>query len=632
MADPRFLLKTDLATVQPVIFQGRPAYSQHTRLLELLQARGQGGAASLFAEPVGGTGAVSWYGDGSGEPRAITTLSAARRTEVETRLRTRLQTLEPLLDDPELGPLLKRALVLPDAEAIVVLDDAVVLAGWGLAPPGVTDDEALANQIRTVLGPYSPRLANADAGFMSAAPPPRPVSAPPAPPPVAAAAPPPPPPPVPRVGPVGGGPSGGGAARPLWVVPLLVLVALLFLGLGFWLAWMHFVRDMASRQVSTTVVDEAATRNAIRLQQQTNQNLELELERLRRAAMQPNVCTPEGPLGVRPSPERQPARPDAVPPPVPRQQGEAPRPFTGNLAQLLEHATVMIATSGPQGIGHGSGFFLTGDLVMTNAHVVQGASPGQIFVMSASMGRAMPAQLVSMTRGPGGGDVEPGQMDFALLRLPQPVPGAQPLAFTPSVEKLTEVVAAGYPASVVRLEGGMRELAEGRLGTPPELVLTRGSISTIQRLDSGLVVMPHSADISPGNSGGPLIDTCGRVVGINTFVSHATTVADRVKYAQKADNALSWLGQQNVQAQVKSDACQPAQPTLPALPPQPPTAQGAPPAAAPGTPPAPSPAAPPPAGTPPPGAPPAAAAPPAPAPPATAPQAAPGAAPAAPSR
>ncbi len=59
MADPRFLLKTDLATVQPVIFQGRPAYSQHSRLVELLQARGQGGAASLFAEPVGGTGAVS---------------------------------------------------------------------------------------------------------------------------------------------------------------------------------------------------------------------------------------------------------------------------------------------------------------------------------------------------------------------------------------------------------------------------------------------------------------------------------------------------------------------------------------------------------------------------------------------
>lgn len=581
MADPRFLLKTDLTTVQPVAFQGRPVHSQHNKLTDLLGARGQAAAAALFAEPVGGTGAVSWYGDGSGEPRSITSLSAARRSEVETRLRAQLQALDPLLDDPELGPLLKRALVLPSADAIVVLDDTVVLAGWGLAPLGAGDDAALVSQIRTVLGPYAPRLANADPGFLSASTPPRPAAVTPAAAaaPATAAPPPPPPPPPPRPIPPSG-PTGG--ARPLWVVPLLVAIAAIFLGLGFWLAWAHFVRDMASRQVSTSVVDEAATRNAIRLQRETNQNLELELERLRRAALQPNVCTPEGPLGIRPSPERQPARPEAVPPPVPRQQGEAPRPFTGNLAQLLEHATVMIATSGPQGIGHGTGFFIAGDTILTNAHVVQGAAPNQIFVMSAAIGRAIPAQLVSMTRGPGGGDVEPGQPDFALLRLAQAVPGAQPLAFSPTVEKLTEVVAAGYPQSVVRVEGGMRELAEGRLGTPPELVLTRGSISTIQRLDSGLTVMPHSADISPGNSGGPLIDTCGRVVGVNTFVSHATTVADRVKYAQKADNAVSWLAQQQVQPQVKADACQPAQPTLPALPPTP---QGTQPGTPPGTPP-----------------------------------------------
>lgn len=593
MADPRFLLKTDLSTVQPVALQGRPVHSQHGTLTDLLRARGQGGAAALFAEPVGGTGAVSWYGDGTGDPRGITSLSAARRTEVEARLRTHLQSLEPLLDDPELGPLLKRALVLPDAEAIVVLDDAVVLAGWGLAPQGVTDDAALANQIRTILGPFSSRLASAGPDFLAATAAPRPAPGPVAPPPAGAAIPPPPPPPpLPRPIPAHGAPAPG--ARPLWVVPLLIAVAAIFLGLGFWLAWAHFVRDMASRQVSTSVVDEAATRNAIRLQRETNQNLELELERLRRAALQPNVCTPEGPLGVRPSPERQPARPDAVPPPVPRQQGEAPRPFTGSLAQLLEHAAVMIATAGPQGIGHGTGFFIAGDTILTNAHVVQGAAPNQIFVMSAAIGRALPAQLVNMTRGPGGGDVEPGQPDFALLRLSQPVPGAQPLAFSPTVEKLTEVVAAGYPQSVVRLEGGMRDLAEGRLGTPPELVLTRGSISTIQRLGSGLTVMPHSADISPGNSGGPLIDTCGRVVGVNTFVSHATSVADRVKYAQKTDDALAWLGQQQVQPQVKTEACQPAQPTLPALPP---TAQGTP---APGTNP-PSGGAP---GTPAPGAPP----------------------------
>jgi S1-C subfamily serine protease len=246
----------------------------------------------------------------------------------------------------------------------------------------------------------------------------------------------------------------------------------------------------------------------------------------------------------------------------------------------------MIVGAGPRGIGHGSGFFIAGDTILTNAHVVQGHDPQQVFVMSTSIGRPIKAQVVAMTRGPNGGDVEPGVPDFAILKLPEPVPGAQPLAFTPAAEKLTDVVAAGYPASVVQVESGMQQLREGRLGTPPELVLSRGSISTFQQLPGGLIVMPHSADISAGNSGGPLVDTCGRVVGINTFVSRSTEFADRVKYAQKTDSVLPWLRQQNLTVQVREEACQPVVPGLPAQPPQrgatPPSA-APPPASAPST-------------------------------------------------
>ncbi len=623
MAAPRFLLKTDLATVHPLQLQGRPVHAMYDRLAELLRSRGGGGAETLFAEPVGGAGAVSWYGEGNGDPRPMASLSASRRTEAEGRLKRHLDAITPLLDDPEAGPLLKRALVLADTDSIVALDDSVVLTGWGLAPPDIGGDEAAqAAQIRRTLGPYSARLAAADDGFFTTAPNAipgaRPIAPPLAPPsPVS----PPPVPPVPPIRPPGPPAAGSadGSGRAFWLVPLLIAVALLFLCLGFWAAWAHFVRDMAGRQVTAPIADEAATRNAIRQQRETNETLERELERARRAAAQPNVCTPDGPLGIQPSPERQPVRPEAVPPSVPQQQGQTVPPFNGSLAQLLEHATVMVVGAGPQGIGHGSGFFVSGDTIVTNAHVVEHADPAQIYVMSTSLGRALPAQLVTTSRPAGGADVEPGQLDFAILRLNQPVPGAQPLALTRSAEKLTDVVAAGYPASVVRVEGGMRELQEGRLGQPPELVLTRGNISTIQRLDSGLVVMPHSADISPGNSGGPLVDTCGRVVGINTFVSRATSVADRVKYAQKADSMLPWLTQQNVQVQEREGACQPALPTLPALPPgaggTPGSGPGAPPSATPTTPPAGTPpAAAPPTGSPPAGSPPAAA-PPAAAPP-----------------
>ncbi|MCA3319178.1 MAG: trypsin-like peptidase domain-containing protein [Roseomonas sp.] len=586
MAAPRLLLKTDLAGLQPLLLRGQTVHALHQRLTDQLTARGA--PAALFAEPITGAGAISWYGEAAGEPQPLPSLSSARRAEAEAALTRQLQALEPLLDDAEIGPLLRRALVLPNADSILVLDGQIILTGWGLAPREIAEDPAaLAGQLRRVLGPYSHRLASAPDGFLTnaamAAPAPAPTPAA-APPPAAARTPPlPPPPPPPATGPAPRAPFGGAA----WLLPLLSLVALIFLALGFWLAWAQMQRDLAGQQQTVSIVDDAATRNAIRLQRETNEALERDLERMRRLAATPNVCTPEGPLGLNPPPERQPVRPESVPPAIPQRQGEAPRPFSGSLAQLLEHATVMIATDGPAGMGTGSGFFIAGDTILTNAHVVEQADPNQIFVMSRAMGRLVRAQLVRMTHGADGGPVEPRMPDFALLKLPEAVAGAQPLALTPTADKLLDVVAAGYPDSVI---GGefrqfLQEAQQGRFGAPPELVLTRGSISTIQRLENGLVVMPHSADISGGNSGGPLVDSCGRVVGINTFVTAASRFVDRLKYAQKTESLLAWLQQQNVQAVVQTDACQPVVPGLPTTP--------QPPASAPGTPAAPAAPAPP---------------------------------------
>ncbi|MCA3423271.1 MAG: trypsin-like peptidase domain-containing protein [Roseomonas sp.] len=575
MAAPRLLLKTDLAGLQPLLLRGQPVQALHQRLTDQLTARGA--PAALFAEPIAGAGAISWYGEATGEPEPLPTLSSARRAEAEATLTRQLQALEPLLDDAEIGPLLRRALVLPSADSLLVLDGQVILTGWGLSARDIAEDPAaLAAQLRRVMGPYSQRLAAVPDGFLTnaamAAPPPAAPAAPPPAAPRAAAPPPPPPPPVPAMAAAPRAPFGGAT----WLIPLLAIVALIFLALGFWLAWSQMQRDLAGRQQTVSIVDDAATRNAIRLQRETNEALERDLERMRRLAATPNVCTPEGPLGLNPPPERQPVRPEGVPPAIPQRQGEAPRPFSGSLAQLLEHATVMIVTVGPSGIGNGSGFFIAGDLVLTNAHVVQDGDPNQIFVMSRAMGRAVKAQLVSMTRAPGGGPVEAGMLDLALLRLPEPIAGAQPLALTPTADKLLDVVAAGYPLAVTRVEEGIRELREGRLGTPPEMVLTRGSINSIQRLENGLVVMPHSADISGGNSGGPLVDTCGRVVGMNTYVTAASQFVDRVKYAQKTEHLLSWLQEQNVQAVVQTEACQPVVPGLPATPQPPANAPAAP--------------------------------------------------------
>ena len=101
---------------------------------------------------------------------------------------------------------------------------------------------------------------------------------------------------------------------------------------------------------------------------------------------------------------------------------------------------------------------------------------------------------------------------------------------------LSEVVAAGYPAIALSQDRNLRRLAAGDLKASPEVVLTKGTVSAVQNKERNTPMVLHSADTSAGNSGGPLIDSCGRVVGINTYIvtSRQTT---------KANYALgsSWL-------------------------------------------------------------------------------------------
>ncbi|UPY38942.1 serine protease [Sediminicoccus sp. KRV36] len=604
MAEPLFIGKVEFSAAEPVNLGGTPVIRLHGELVVILNELRAGAAARMFAEPVVGSSAVSLYAEGSGDPQRFTSLSPTRRAEAEAVLRARLTELLPALDHPTAGPLLRRALCVGIDDGLYALDDGVVIVGWGMVPAGGPQDEAaITDRVRAVFARFSPALATAGEGWLSG----RPLTAPP-PPPAASARPTAVASPRPAAAPIAAPVGASGIAVPpkprpatsaLWLVPLLVAVGAIFLLLGAWLAFLHMSREVARQPSTVSLLDERATNEAIRLQQESNRALEAELERARRAAAQPEVCAAEGPLSLPPAPERQRIQPEAVPQPVPQQQGQAPQPFNGSLAQLLERGVVMVVTSGQRGVGHGTGFFVSGDTIVTNSHVVEGADPAQVFITSASIGRVIPARIVARTRGAGGGAVEPGELDLAVLKLDQPVPGAQPLGFTRTAERLTDVVAAGYPASVVQVEQGMQELRQGRLQTPPEIVLTRGTISTFQTLGNNYTIMPHTADMSPGNSGGPLVDLCGRVVGINTFISRATAVADRVKYAQKTDSLLAWLQQNGVAADVRDGACQPALPGLPFQPPAATPAAPAPPAPIP-------PAAAPPAAAPPAAAPPAA--------------------------
>lgn len=576
MASPRFILKTDLQGLEPVAVGGAAVLDADARLRALLGPD----RAALFAEPVvtwgngRNPGSVSWYAEAAGDPVPLASLPPQRRAMIEARLQQDLAALAPLMGDP----LLRGALVLAGPDSILALDDRPVLTGWGLAPPGALRDPASrAAHLRAVYGAALPPALAAEGA--PAPEPPRPA----APPPRSAAAPVPPP-----VAPLAAAAAAPVAARATssawnwWLLPVGVVVALLFLGLGFWLGWRLISERIADQRLVAHVADSSRIDEQIIRQRQTNEAIQREIE-LARQALQGDVCRP-GDFGLSPltPPQITPMQPSSLPPTPQGQQA-----FQGTLIELLDQATVLVL--GPlangQGVGTGTGFVVAPGVVVTNAHVVAPLDPARVYVVNRRLGRPVTVQVMAQTPEPA-----PGKPDFALLRLPAEAPALSPLGLTRVASRLDPVIAAGFPQAIMQTDANFQALLDGNIRSVPELAVTDGLVSAVQNLPSGLTVLPHTAAISRGNSGGPLVDRCGRVVGVNTFGFFNAEQGERVSYAQKVDSLMTFLQANNVNVADLTGACQPA---AVAAPPAAPAAAGAPAApAAPAAPPAPPPAAP----------------------------------------
>jgi S1-C subfamily serine protease len=167
--------------------------------------------------------------------------------------------------------------------------------------------------------------------------------------------------------------------------------------------------------------------------------------------------------------------------------GLANNPVVAN----TEPSVVKIRAIAPscQKVLEGSGFVLSPDRVMTNAHVVAGANS----VTVEASGNPYDATVVSY---------DP-TVDIAILAVPNLPAG--PLAFANApVTSGTEAVVMGYPGGggFVATPARIRELIE--LNGPD---IYRGA--TINR-----EVYTVRASVEQGNSGGPLIDLNGQVLGV----------------------------------------------------------------------------------------------------------------------
>ena len=145
-----------------------------------------------------------------------------------------------------------------------------------------------------------------------------------------------------------------------------------------------------------------------------------------------------------------------------------------------------------------------GGYVVTNAHVVANAGRVQVVLPLA---RAEAAERRSILKPPGrsveatvvGIDRE---TDLAVLKVDQQGLPALQLADSDELRQGQLVFAFGSPLGLYD-------------------TVTMGVVSAIGRQrtpDDPMIYLQTDAPINPGSSGGPLVDTLGRVVGINTFI------------------------------------------------------------------------------------------------------------------
>lgn len=162
------------------------------------------------------------------------------------------------------------------------------------------------------------------------------------------------------------------------------------------------------------------------------------------------------------------------------------------------------------GRGHGSGFVISDNLILTNHHVV---GESNSVAVKFNNGLQVVGKVIASNSGR---DVAIVKVDATLpkhFRLSRAVPAVG-----------TDVYAIGSP-----------------LDEKFQSTVTRGIISGIREENKKMLIQ-SDVNIRPGNSGGPLVDKSGAVVGIAVSGLVINNVAQGINFFIPIDDALKSLG------------------------------------------------------------------------------------------
>jgi serine protease Do len=170
---------------------------------------------------------------------------------------------------------------------------------------------------------------------------------------------------------------------------------------------------------------------------------------------------------------------------------------TAELIASIEESLVVVQ-SGRNGFGAGIIWDANG-LILTNQHVVQGGRPRfgpaePRLQVTLADGRQFPAQVVR--RDP--------EIDLALLKIEADGLPAAPIADSHALRVGEFVMAVGHP-------WGQRGMVTAGLISGLGRAETRGARGSVE-------IIRSDVRLAPGNSGGPLVNAAGQVIGLNTMI------------------------------------------------------------------------------------------------------------------
>ncbi|HVE11824.1 MAG TPA: trypsin-like peptidase domain-containing protein, partial [Elusimicrobiota bacterium] len=175
------------------------------------------------------------------------------------------------------------------------------------------------------------------------------------------------------------------------------------------------------------------------------------------------------------------------------------------IAQRNKPAVAMVLL--PQG-GLGTGFIVTKEgLLVTNAHVAGPAGIGGTVGIHFDNGMTVPGTVVGVNRN----------LDLAFIQLPEAKPAGWP------------TVELGDPAT---LRSGDKVVA---IGNPfgHEFFVSDGIVAMVHGKSNDYVAnfLVHTVPVNPGNSGGPLFNDQGKVIGVNNAIYSKTGQFAGISYA-----------------------------------------------------------------------------------------------------